>query len=402
MQEEIARQMAVLERGTAEIIPREELEKKIGRSIVAGQPLKIKLGLDPTAPDIHLGHTVVLNKLRQFQDLGHEVNLLIGDFTGRIGDPSGKNETRKQLTEEQVLVNSRTYQEQIFKVLDPEKTKVHFNSTWLTPLKLADILGLAAKYTVARMMERDDFAKRYKENLPISIHEFMYPLMQGYDSVALTADVELGGTDQKFNLLVGRHLQREYGQEPQVALTMPILEGIDGVQKMSKSLGNYIGVSEEPNEMFGKIMSIPDSLIARYFELLTMVPMEEVRQLETDMAAGNLNPRDAKVRLAKVLISRYHSEAAAEEAEQRFILIFNNRDIPEDIPEFTVTETEIFLPKFLQEQGLVASSSDARRLIQQGGCKVDGEKYSAETVTVRSGMVIQAGKRKFLRLIIGE
>jgi tyrosyl-tRNA synthetase len=395
---QVAEQMAVLARGTAEIIPREELEQKIAKSLENKKPLRIKLGLDPTAPDIHLGHTVVLNKLRQFQELGHEVHLIIGDFTGRIGDPSGKNETRKQLTEEQVQANALTYQEQIFKVLDPEKTRVRYNSHWLNPLNLTDVINLAAKYTVARMMERDDFNKRYKENMPISIHEFFYPLMQGYDSVALEADVELGGTDQKFNLLVGRHIQKEYGQEPQVALTMPILEGTDGVQKMSKSLGNYIGINEDPHEMFGKLMSIPDQLIARYFELLTAVPMEKVRQMESDMQGGNLNPRDAKIELAQVLIGMYHSPAAAQEAAQRFMLVFSRRDIPEDIPELAVTETILFLPKFLQEQNMAPSTSEARRLIQQGGFKINGEKYFEEEFKLEQDVVIQAGKRKFLKL----
>ncbi|NMC27607.1 MAG: tyrosine--tRNA ligase, partial [Syntrophomonadaceae bacterium] len=304
--QEAERQMEQIERGVVEIIPREELLRKLEKSIKEKKPLRIKLGLDPTAPDIHLGHTVVLNKLRQFQDLGHEVHLIIGDFTGRIGDPSGKSETRKQLSEDEIMINARTYQEQIYKVLDREKTIMHFNSEWLGRMTFIDVLQLAGKYTVARMMERDDFEKRFKEGLPIGVHELMYPLMQGYDSVALEADVEMGGTDQKFNLLVGRHLLREYGLEPQVALMMPILEGTDGIQKMSKSLGNYIGVSEEPYEMFGKTMSINDRLICRYFELLTRVPMPEIEEMRTKMEKREMNPRDAKMRLAIEIISTFH------------------------------------------------------------------------------------------------
>lgn len=312
----VEQQMDIIRRGVAEIVPEDELKEKLYESLTNNKPLRIKLGLDPTAPDIHLGHTVVLNKLRQFQDLGHEVHLIIGDFTGRIGDPSGRSETRKPLTEEQVKANAATYQEQIFKVLDPSKTVIHFNSEWLNKLNLVEVLNLAGKYTVARMLERDDFAKRYRENLPIGIHEFLYPLMQGYDSVVLEADVELGGTDQKFNLLVGRQLQKEYGLKPQVALMMPILEGTDGVQKMSKSLGNYIGVHEDAHEMFGKTMSIPDELIIRYFELVTRVPMDEIRAMQKAMEDGSMNPRDAKIRLAREIITMYHDAQAADEAEK--------------------------------------------------------------------------------------
>lgn len=398
VQNQVAKQMNLIERGVAEIVPRDELLKKLENSISQNKPLRIKLGLDPTAPDIHLGHTVVLNKLRQFQDLGHEVHLIIGDFTGRIGDPSGKSETRKQLTEEQVMENARTYQEQIFKVLDKDKTVVHFNSEWLMKLNLVDVLNLAAKYTVARMMERDDFDKRYKAGLPIGVHEFMYPLIQGYDSVALEADVEMGGTDQKFNLLVGRHLLKEYGQEPQIALMMPILEGTDGIQKMSKSLGNYIGVDEEPYEMFGKTMSIPDGLICRYFELLTRVPMEEVKEMEEQMKNGSLNPRDAKIKLAKTIISKYHSDEEAEKAEEKFKLVFSKGDIPDDIPVLSCEETEVWLPKFLHENKMVSSTSDGRRMLKQGAVKINGEKYSEENIKLEAGMVIQVGKRKFLKI----
>ena len=392
---QVEEQMAVIRRGVAEIVPEEELKDKLFRAIKENRPLRIKLGLDPTAPDIHLGHTVVLNKLRQFQDLGHEVHLIIGDFTGRIGDPSGKSETRKQLTEEEVISNAATYQEQIFKVLDAERTIIHFNSKWLMPLNLVDVLNLAGKYTVARMLERDDFSKRYKEGMPIGIHEFMYPLMQGYDSVELRSDVELGGTDQKFNLLVGRNLQREYGMEPQVALTMPILEGTDGVQKMSKSLGNYIGVNDEAYEMFGKTMSIPDTLIIRYFELLTRVSLQELRELEQAMDSGKLNPRDAKMRLAQEIISMYHSIEEARQAQEKFELVFSRRDIPDDIPELLVEAGEVWLPKFMSDHKMVKSTSEGKRMLEQGAIKVNGEKYGNENLSLEDGMVIQVGKRKF-------
>lgn len=391
-------QMSLIRRGTAEIVPEEELKQKLYNSIKKRQPLKVKLGLDPTAPDIHLGHTVVLNKLRQFQDLGHQVHLIIGDATGRIGDPSGKSETRKQLTEDEVMANAATYQEQIFKVLDRDKTVVHFNSEWLMSMNLEAVLKLAGKYTVARMLERDDFDKRYKEGLPIGVHEFMYPLMQGYDSVALAADVELGGTDQKFNLLVGRHLLREYGLEPQIALMMPILEGIDGVQKMSKSLGNYIGVNDDPYEMFGKTMSITDSLIGRYFELLTRVPLDEIKDMQTKMDQGSMNPRDAKIKLAKEIITMYHSADEADKAEAKFKLVYSQGNIPEDIPEVSITEEEVWLPKFLADQGMVSSTSEGKRMIKQDAVKVDGQKYEAENLIINEGMVVQVGKRKFVRI----
>ncbi len=393
-------QVQIIRRGVAEIIPEEELKRKLKKSIKEKRPLKVKLGLDPTAPDIHLGHTVVLNKLRQFQDLGHEVHLIIGDFTARIGDPSGKSETRKQLSEKEIQINAATYQEQIFKVLDAKKTIIHFNSKWLMPLTLEDILNLAGKYTVARMLERDDFDNRYKEGLPIGIHEFMYPLMQGYDSVVLEADVELGGTDQKFNLLVGRNLLKEYGLEPQVTLTMPILEGTDGVQKMSKSLGNYIGVNEDAYEMFGKTMSIPDELIIRYFELVTQVPQAEIDKMEKGMQEGTLNPRDAKARLAREIITIYHNEEEALKAQERFQLVFSKGDIPEDIPETMVTEKELWLPKFLLEQGMVDSTSDGRRMIKQGAVRLDGEKCLVENIEAKNEMVIQVGKRKFIKLLL--
>jgi len=397
--EKVAAQWDTIKRGVVEIIPETELKNKLYNSIKNNKPLRIKLGLDPTAPDIHLGHTVVLNKLRQFQDMGHEVHLIIGDFTARIGDPSGKSETRRQLTAEQIKINAVTYQEQIFKVLDKNQTIIHYNSEWLENMNLADVLNLAGKYTVARMLERDDFSKRYKEGMPIGVHEFMYPLMQGYDSVELRADVEMGGTDQTFNLLVGRNLQREYGQEPQIALTMPILEGTDGIQKMSKSLGNYIGVNEEPNEIFGKTMSITDDLICRYFELVTRVPMNEINDIKSGMAKGDLNPRDAKIKLAKEIITIFYNEEEAEKAEERFRLIFSRRDLPDDIPEIETNEREVWLPKFLLEQGMVQSTSDGRRMIKQDAVKVNGQKQEEENLILINDMVIQIGKRKFIKII---
>jgi tyrosyl-tRNA synthetase len=392
-------QLEHISRGTAGIIPENELRQKIVYSVENNKPMRVKLGLDPTAPDIHLGHTVVLNKLRTFQELGHEVDLIIGDFTGRIGDPSGKSETRRQLTEEEIQVNAATYKKQIFKVLDPEKTTIHFNSEWFSKLDLAGVLSLASRYTVARMLERDDFAKRYKEGLPISIHEFMYPLMQGYDSVVLRSDVELGGTDQTFNLLVGRNLQREYGIQPQVALMMPILEGTDGVQKMSKSLGNYVGVDEDAYEMFGKIMSIPDALLIRYFELLTRISVPEIKRLQEDTQKGTVNPRDVKIKLAREIICQYHNEREADEAEARFKLVFTQRDIPEDMPEIKTEAAEIWLPKFLADHNILESTSAGKRMLQQGALKINGVKHTDEYVQIENGMVVQIGKRVFVRLL---
>ncbi|SFR13814.1 tyrosine--tRNA ligase [Desulfoscipio geothermicus] len=401
----VEKQLEIIKRGVVEIVPEEELVAKLERSVKTGRPLHIKLGLDPTAPDIHLGHTVVLQKIRQFQELGHNTTIILGDFTARIGDPTGKSETRKQLTEEQVLENARTYEKQIFKVLDPDKTTITFNSKWLSSMNFARVIELAAKYTVARMLERDDFAKRFKEGLPISVHEFFYPLMQGYDSVALQADVELGGTDQKFNLLMGRTLQREYGQEPQVALMMPIIEGTDGVQKMSKSLGNYIGIDELPGEMYGKTMSIPDDLMLRYYELVTTVPLDEVKRIAEGLQNGILHPRDAKMRLAREIVGIYHGEDAAKHAEEEFKRVFQQRDLPEDIPTFQITEDMledglVWLPRVMQQAGMCGSTSEARRLIQQGALRVNGEKFDAPDGKIKPepGMVIKAGKRKFIRL----
>jgi tyrosyl-tRNA synthetase len=398
--------MTAIRRGVAEIISEEELEKKLAAALKTGRPLKIKLGLDPTAPDIHLGHTVVLQKMRQFQDLGHRLIIIIGDFTARIGDPSGKVETRKQLGEEEVMANALTYKEQIFKILNPGKTEMVFNSSWLAPLTFADVIRLAAHYTVARMLEREDFNKRFKSNLPISIHEFFYPLMQGYDSIALGADVELGGTDQRFNLLMGRTLQAAYGQEPQVAVTMPILEGLDGTQKMSKSLGNYIGITEAPVEMFGKIMSLPDELILRYLELVTPVTAEELSAVAAGLKDGGLHPRDAKMRLAREVVRQFHTGEAAEKAEAEFIRVFKERELPSDIPVFTVP-TEIinnglvYLPRLLTAAGLVPSTSEARRLIVQGGVRVNEEKIADPNAAVppAPGTIIRIGRRKFVRLV---
>jgi tyrosyl-tRNA synthetase len=402
---ELERQLEIIRRGAVEIIPEDELVEKLRRSLAAGRPLKIKLGLDPTAPDIHLGHTVVLHKLKQFQYLGHEVVLVLGDYTARIGDPSGKTETRKPLTGNEVLANARTYEAQVFKVLDGERTRIAFNSRWLAPLDFAGVLELASKYTVARMLERDDFAKRFHGGLPISIHEFFYPLMQGYDSVALTADVELGGTDQKFNLLMGRTLQKEYGQEPQVAITMPLLEGLDGVQKMSKSLGNYVGITEPPSEMYGKLMSLADELMMPYFELVAPVSLAELQAIKVELAAGVVHPRDLKMRLARTVVETYHGTEAALAAEREFKKIFQERGLPTDIPAFAVPPQVlenglIWLPKLLVLSGLASSTSEARRLIKQGGVRLDGEKVTDQDLELmpKGGTVVQVGRRKFVRL----
>lgn len=406
--QEVDRQMAIICRGVAEIVPEEEMRKKVERSVATGVPLKVKLGLDPSAPDIHVGHTVVLHKLRQFQEMGHTVQILIGDFTGRIGDPTGKSETRKPLTEEEVKVNAATYVEQFAKILDIDKIEVNYNSTWLAPLTFADVVTLAAKTTVARMLERDDFEKRYTNNLPISIHEFFYPLMQGYDSVALESDVELGGTDQKFNLLMGRQLQKEYGQEQQCAITMPILEGLDGVQKMSKSLGNYIGISEAPNEIYGKAMSIPDELMVKYYELATDITLEELTELKEGLADGTVHPRDAKMRLARTFVQMYHGEEAANEAENHFKTVFQQRALPTDIPEKEVAVAELedgklWIVKLLSVLELVPTNGEARRMVQQGAVKINEEKVESvdDHVAVEDGMIVQVGKRKFAKVKLG-
>ncbi|MGS0681356.1 tyrosine--tRNA ligase [Shewanella sp. 125m-7] len=390
--------LAEIKRGTDEIL----LEADLLEKLKEGRPLKIKLGADPTAPDIHLGHTVILNKMRTFQELGHEVIFLIGDFTGMVGDPSGKNSTRPPLTREQVLANAETYKQQVYKILDPAKTRIEFNSTWLEPLGAAGMIRLASQQTVARMMERDDFKKRYGSGQSIAIHEFMYPLLQGYDSVALEADVELGGTDQKFNLLMGRELQKSAGQKPQTVIMMPLLEGLDGVKKMSKSAHNYIGVSEPAGEMFGKIMSISDVLMWRYFELLSFRPLTEIEQFKADVEAG-ANPRDVKIALAKEIIARFHDEAAADAAHQEFISRFQKGNIPDDIEELEIAAGEgIAIANLLKEAGLVSSTSDAMRMIKQGAAKIDGDKIEDTRLQLVAGTsaVFQVGKRKFAKITL--
>ena len=407
LENEVQRQMEIFKTGAAEIVPEEELRKKIRHSLETKKPMIVKLGLDPTAPDIHLGHTVPLQKMRQFQDLGHDVVIIIGDFTGRIGDPSGKAEARKPLTEEQVLKNAETYKEQIFKILDFKKTRIEFNSSWLSKFNFEDVIKLASKYTVARMLERDDFAKRYSEERPIGIHEFFYPLMQGYDSVALHADVELGGTDQKFNLLMGRTLQKDYEQSPQVALMTPILEGLDGVHKMSKSLGNYIGVYESPREMFGKTMSIPDEMMIRYFELVTKVPVKEIRKLEKDLAEGSIHPRDLKLRLGLEIVNIYYDEDAARQAKEEFINMFQKNEVPDDMPQHSISELgvdsdgKIELVTLIVMVSLAPSRGEARRLIQQGAVKINDEKViePQAMIEIKNEDVIKVGKRKFARFI---
>jgi tyrosyl-tRNA synthetase len=396
---DVSQAFAELKRGSEEILVEEELLAKLK----TGKPLKIKAGFDPTAPDLHLGHTVLINKLRQFQQLGHDVIFLIGDFTGMIGDPTGKNVTRKPLTKEDVLANAETYKEQVFKILDPAKTTVAFNSTWMEKLGAAGMLQLASRQTVARMMERDDFKKRYANGQAIAIHEFMYPLVQGWDSVALEADVELGGTDQKFNLLMGRELQKSEGQRPQTVLMMPLLEGLDGVQKMSKSLGNYIGITDSPSDMFGKIMSISDVLMWRYYELLSFKPLAEIEGYKTEIEQGK-NPRDVKIDLAKELIARFHDEAAAEAAHHEFINRFQKGAMPDEIPELelVVEGGEIAIANLLKEANLVGSTSDAYRMIKQGAAKIDGEKITDRNLVIVSGSnaIYQVGKRKFARVSV--
>jgi tyrosyl-tRNA synthetase len=392
-------ELAQIKRGADEILVEAELVERLR----SGKQLRVKAGFDPTAPDLHLGHTVLINKLRQFQELGHEVLFLIGDFTGMIGDPTGKNVTRKPLTRDDVLANAATYEHQIFKILDPEKTTVMFNSQWMGEMNAADLIQVAAKHTVARMLERDDFNKRYTANQPIAIHEFLYPLIQGYDSVAMKADVELGGTDQKFNLLVGRELQKHYGQKPQVILTMPILEGLDGVQKMSKSLNNYIGISEPPDDMFGKLMSISDDLMWRYFELLSFRPLGEIEQLRRDVEEG-ANPRDIKFQLGQEIVARFHDKAAAESAQDNFIARFQKGAMPDEMPELTVAANggELGIANLLKEAALVGSTSEAYRMIKQGAVRIDGERISDKGLALRAGSahVFQVGKRRFARVTV--
>lgn len=398
--EQSSNTLKLIKRGVEEILVEAELVEKLKKN----KPLRVKAGFDPTAPDLHLGHTVLINKLKQFQDLGHDVLFLIGDFTGMIGDPTGKSTTRPALTPEQVQANAETYKEQVFKILDPEKTQVVFNSEWMGKMTSAEMIQLSAKHTVARMLERDDFNKRYKGGKPIAIHEFMYPLVQGYDSVALKADIELGGTDQKFNLLVGRDLQKQYGQEQQVVITMPLLEGLDGVQKMSKSLGNYIGITDAPDDMFGKIMSISDDLMWRYFELLSFRSVTEVEQWKNDVEVGT-NPRDVKFKLAEELIARFHDQAAAMKAQENFIARFQKGAIPDDIEEVTLDsgEHEGFpVAILLREAKLVSSTSDAYRMIKQGAVKINSEKVIERNQLISVGFegVVQVGKRRFAKVFI--
>jgi tyrosyl-tRNA synthetase len=408
----VTEQLALIKQGTHEIIREEELKKRLEQSLATGQPLRVKAGFDPTAPDLHLGHTVLIQKLKHFQDLGHQVIFLIGDFTGLIGDPSGKSETRPPLTKEEVKANAETYERQIFKILDPAKTIIDFNSRWMKGMQAQDLIRLAARHTVARMLEREDFHKRYVAQTPISIHEFLYPLIQGYDSVVLKADVELGGTDQTFNLLVGRDLQREYGQEPQVVITLPLLEGLDGVQKMSKSLGNYVGIDEPPGVMFGKIMSVSDTLMLRYYELLTDISPKELAVLKEDLAQGRKHPRQVKEDLAVELVARYHGGGAARQAAAEFAHIFREGGLPDQIDEVTlpynpmasaqITPSWALLPNILKEAGLAASTSDARRLIIQGAVKVDGEKVTEVNLELSPGRpyLLQVGKRRFKRVTL--
>ena len=396
---DIKEQIAELCRGTDEVLPEDGLEAKLKE----GRPLVVKAGFDPTAPDLHIGHTVLINKMRQFQQLGHEVVFLIGDFTGMIGDPSGKNATRPPLTPEEIAANAETYEKQIFKILDPDQTRVEFNSTWMGKMDAAGLIKLAARHTVARMLERDDFNKRYKNGQSISIHEFLYPLVQGYDSVALKADVELGGTDQKFNLLVGRQLQQDYGQAPQIVMTTPLLEGLDGVQKMSKSLGNYIGITESPGEMFGKLMSISDDLMWRYFEVLSFRSLDEIGDLKQAVADGK-NPRDAKFELGMEIVARFHDGAAATAARDEFIARFQKGAMPDEIPEATLAADggQLGIAHLLKAAGLVASTSEAFRMIKQGAVKIDGERVEDQALHVEAGSthIYQVGKRKFARVTL--
>ena len=392
----IDEQIKIISKGVDEIIGLDELKEKLAKN----KPLTVKLGLDPSAPDIHLGHTVVLRKLRQLQDLGHNIVIIIGDFTGKIGDPTGKSKARKALTTEQVLENAKTYEEQIFKVLDKKKTKVNFNSEWLSKMNFEDVIRLGAKMTVARMLEREDFKKRYENQMPIGIHEFFYPLMQGFDSVEIKADIELGGTDQRFNLLMGRMLQKEFGQEPQCIIMMPLLEGLDGINKMSKSLGNYIGIDEDAKVMFEKIMTIPDELIVKYFELVTDIHPDEVEKIKELLRDGT-NPRDIKMQLGREIVELYHGKDAVKDAEDRFKLVFQRKEIPDDIKCVEVSKENLDLAEIITNNLLVKSKNEFRRLVVQGGVKVNGEKLgNIEDLILSEEMIIQIGKKKFIKIII--
>ena len=400
----VKEQLEIIRRGVEELISEEEMVRKLENSIKTNQPLRIKQGFDPTAPDIHLGHTVGIRKLRQFQELGHTIVLIIGDYTGLVGDPSGKNETRPRLQYETLMKNAETYENQFFKILDRSKTEIHYNGEWFAKMKFDEIMNLAAKFTVARILERDDFTKRYKEGNPISLHEFFYPLMQGYDSVAIKADVELGATEQKFNLLTARDVQREYGQEPQVILTLPVLEGIDGGQRMSKSLGNYIGIDDEPDEMYGKIMSIPDNLILKYFTLVTDYSLAQLQEVKRRLNDGQTNPMVLKKELARAIIKMYHSESAARQAEQNFEQIFSKKEIPDDIEEIIIPSSDLPKPlvKLLTECGAVSSNGEARRLIQQGGVRINDEKINDINYAIQNKgeYITKVGKRRFFKFIV--
>lgn len=401
MEKDIQKSLDLICRGTVDIFEKNELEAKLKKAIATGVTLRVKAGFDPTAPDLHLGHTVLIQKMKHFQELGHQVVFLIGDFTGLIGDPTGKSETRPPLTPEQVAQNAATYKEQIFKILDPDKTEIAFNSHWMNPMPSIDMIRLCAKHTVARMLERDDFKKRFHNQRPIAIHEFLYPLIQGYDSVALKADVELGGTDQTFNLLVGRQLQKEYGQEPQIVITMPLLEGLDGVNKMSKSLGNYIGITEAAKDMFGKIMSISDELMFRYYELLSDKNLAEIQLLKEGCANGSLHPKAVKAELAMELTARFHGKGEAIKARENFDSQFGKKEIPADIPVYQLSEGEqkVFLPKLLKDCGLVSTASEVRRLISQGAISIDGEKVKQEEIEIfLSEHIVKVGKLKYLKI----
>lgn len=399
----IEEQLELIERGAVEIISREELIKKLKKSQETGIPLKVKAGFDPTAPDLHLGHTVLLQKLKHFQDLGHDVYFLIGDFTGMIGDPTGKSETRKPLTPEQIAQNAETYKEQVFKILDPEKTKVVFNSSWLGKLTSIDMIKLASQLTVARMLEREDFKNRFETGRPISIHEFLYPLIQGYDSVAMEADVELGGTDQLFNVLMGRDLQRSRGQEPQIVVTLPLLEGLDGVNKMSKSLGNYIGITESADNIYGKVLSVSDELMFRYYSLLSDLSNQEIAKLKEGMDTGSIHPKEVKKQLARELTARFHGSEAALQAEQNFENVFQKGGVPDEVPQYKCSAKEpVALPQLLTEAGLVKSTSEARRMIAQSAVSIDGEKVNDIHREIAPGsgkMLIKVGKRRFCEIL---
>ena len=394
-----AEQYEILTENAAEVITEDEFKKKLEKSVAENKPLRCKLGIDPSAPDLHLGHAVVLHKLRQFQELGHHIIIILGDFTGMIGDPTGRSEMRRQLSVDEVMANAKTYQEQIFNILDADKTEMVFNSEWLAKLNFADVIKLASTLTVARMMEREDFGKRYQDNVAIGIHEFFYPLMQGYDSIAINADIEFGATEQKFNLLMGRHLQREYGHEPQVAFTMPILVGTDGVQKMSKSLGNYVGITEEPDQIYGKIMSISDDLMPEYYRLATSLSTSEIDTILDQINNNSIHPRDAKMRLAREIVSLYHGPSKAEEAEKQFQQVFQKKEMPSEMDAFSFN-APVGIVKVMVESGLAPSKSEARRLIEQNGVKIDGETVGSIDLelTEKKEQVIQVGKRRFARV----